>query len=639
MDGNTGLDGNTALFLALDLDKAFFPQDLIPGNIDALDATIEGFNNIGVSCLTAGNGFARVTTGHGWTGEAADAFDSAMHLEPGRWTSVGQALGGTAKALEPYRDVLRDAQRDAAVALGNWRSGKQLKLFGQSEQGDKLQDEAVKKLSNARTSVSQAAAVAARLLAQYRDVLPQKPGMWQRFADGFSDTFNTLGQEAADFAGGVSDGVISTVSGFEHINPRSPYNDTHQQEYKAQMHHVGQEVAHLATHPQEAATDIGNAAKGFFNTIEHNPGRAWGELLPQVLASVATGSVGDVAEVGADVGMAAGKIADGAGDLAATAEAGGGDVVTSTADGAGRARLPDRTGNARRLAGGVAETDATVTGGVTTAGDGLSNVEQDIARIHLGKAAPFGPSGITAAEAAQMADEAVTAVTGAADRILGQVEQDLWWLDDAVHPATGELARPAASASDYFSPKYQVSPDDPQFRRTFGPAMQRRRNELWALRRAHPELDHVSTNELYALTRIPPDADGVSKAVQSGDPRHLPNADPMIRHMASALHKLPDTRSGPVMTGFEVRPDDLPHFLDGYQQGAVVQMPGVTVAHGAEQLGNVQVWVDSSHAKDLTFINPHDGKVVAWSPGTRFRVLSKWHNPSTGQWEIHLTDG
>jgi hypothetical protein len=47
------------------LDTAGVPQDLIAGNPDALDTTIEGLMTLGVSAQDAGSGLSRLCTGEG----------------------------------------------------------------------------------------------------------------------------------------------------------------------------------------------------------------------------------------------------------------------------------------------------------------------------------------------------------------------------------------------------------------------------------------------------------------------------------------------------------------------------------------------------------------------------------------------
>jgi hypothetical protein len=295
-----------SLFGGHTLDTAHSPEDLIPGSVQALDATIAGLVVLGVSSQDAASGMARLCTGEGWTGAAAEGFRAAFQMEPGRWSSVGEALGNAGQALKPYRDAVQAAQGEAWVAMREWRQAQhattvalagyqQLRrvydaatVLGQqasplppfTDPGVAGRAAAEARLAAARSRVSEAAVAVMRVLADCRDALPAEPGAWTRFGEGFVDTFSTIGTQAADFVGGAVDTTISMVAGVAKMNPNSDYNLTHPQQYQHRLDEAGQIVAHVAEHPVTALQSMVDSAKQAWS---HDPGRAAGSLVPGVV--------------------------------------------------------------------------------------------------------------------------------------------------------------------------------------------------------------------------------------------------------------------------------------------------------------------------------------------------------------------
>jgi hypothetical protein len=393
------------------LDTARGPEDLIPGDLDALDATIAGLTKLGVSAQDAGAGMARLCTGQGWTGPAAEAFRAAWQLEPDRWSSLGDALANAAQVLEPYRDAVRHGQGEALVALEQWRQAQQLSAVAAAEYrrlqdayqaarlvgrpvsalpafqdpGSALRAAAIARLSAACTRVADARLPALRILAASRDALPPEPGAWQRFADGFVDTFSTVGTQAQDFAGGAVDATINSIGTIQRLNPASPYNVTHPADYRRRLDEAGHAVTNLVEHP---GATLRSMAQNAVQVWTHNPGRALGSLLPGVLLGAATGGVGGAATAGSD-------LVEGATEEATTVAGSAGEDMAQAVGPVGSppAGFPSPDG-------GLASADHAAATQISNAGLGLDTVEADLAKIHVHVPDGTGPSTAAPTDAA-----------------------------------------------------------------------------------------------------------------------------------------------------------------------------------------------------------------------------------------------
>jgi hypothetical protein len=401
-----------SLFGGHTLDTALTADDLIPGNPDALDTTIAGLIALGVSGQDAGSGMTRLCTGEGWTGAAAEGFRAAFQMEPGRWSSLGQALTDAGHGLKQYRDAVHAAQGEARVAMEEWRHAQQATaiaavsfqrvrdayeaagLLGQqagppptfTDPGAAGRAAAEARLAAARTRVAEAGLAAMRVLADARDALPAEPGVWTRFGEGFVDTFSTFGTQAADFAGGALDTTISMVGSVEKMNATSGYNITHPQEYQHRLDEAGQVVANVVEHPVTTMQSMVDSAKQAWS---HDPGRAAGSLVPAVVLGVATGGAGDAAAAGTELADTA------ASELETVAQAAGQDTIAAadTASGTGGG-VADSSVNATPRWGswdfGPTGGDAQAAGEIQDSGAGLAKAEHDLSgvHVHLDPAAP-----------------------------------------------------------------------------------------------------------------------------------------------------------------------------------------------------------------------------------------------------------
>jgi hypothetical protein len=594
-----------SLFGGHTLDTAHTAEDLIPGNLDAVDATIAGLITLGVSGQDAGSGMARLCTGEGWTGAAAEGFRAAFH--PGA------------------------AGRAAAEA----------------------------RLAAARTRVVEAGLAAARVLTDARDALPAEPGMWTRFGEGFVDTVSAFGTQAADFAGGALDTTISMVGTVEKMNPLSAYNVTHPQQYLHRLGEAGHLVVTVAGHP---VTTVRSMVDNAEQEWSHDPGRAAGSLVPAVVVGVTTAGVGDAAVAGAEVADAA------AGELETMAEAVGQDTITAAGTASGADGVADSSVHATPRSGSwdfgpTGSGDVQAAAEIQDSGTGLAKAEHDLSDIHVHlDPTPAGQNPVTAAagDAARSEtpahsvsqstqwgsfggwDQPASAVSGvdaaAAARIdaagtgLGQVERDLAGIH--VNPQAGS----ANQVPSYLDPEYKANDLARQAYRDKWRTTEQDRAWLDNVRRGWPRAARMSDQELLAVERyLSPDGALMNSALQAGDHAALAELEPELLNLTSALNKLPNYR-GTVSRGLDVKTSDLGDFLLRYEPGTTIREPGFTTTSTQQPFrGNVRIYVNATHGKDISKLMSAPNQVV-FPAGEAFKVAAREFDQTTKMWTIYLDD-
>lgn len=717
----------SGLFGGDTLDTARRPDDLIPGCLDALDATIAGLTKLGVSGQDAAAGMGRLCTREGWTGAAADAFRAAWRMEPDRWSGLGDALANAAQALEPYRDELRHGQGEAMIAMVEWRQAQRVtaaatlvhqrlqgaydaaRLLGQSvnappgfdDPGAAGRAAAIARLSAARTRVGQAAMAAVRILAESRDALPAEPGAWQRFADGFVDTFSTLGTQAEDFAGGAVDATIGLAGTVQRLNPGSPYNETHPAQYEHRLDEAGQAAANVVAHPGAAVRSMVNGA---VQTWTHDPGRALGSLVPGMLLGAATGGVGEAA--------AAGSLAEGAADELTTMAGVAGDDAAQAVDAAALSdAVPASSVNATTpwgswtLSTQAGEADAAVAAGVQDSGAGLAQAERDLSTLHVhpdvgpsvqqpvigdSSVHPVGvpahsvsrtpewgtfggwdlPARTLTTNPVAAADNAAAQAVRAAGGGLSQAERDLSEIriqpSPSARSAVGGTPMPDRSVGGFdLTPPPRSAPAPTPLHAGRLPTDYTDRGYLvdGAVQRAYldryppspadlqwlddirlrwPQAKNLTDADLLALHQYKTSAYALNRALRSGNAARIEALDDEIRVTASALNKLPDYR-GVVMRarGVNLHPRQLERILRAYEPGRLVQEPGFTsTAKQPPGYGVIEYRIQSQHGKDISPMMGQDTGVqeVLFPPGSRFRVEARSYDPKTEKWEIYLTN-
>ncbi|HEX5121360.1 MAG TPA: hypothetical protein VFW65_39755 [Pseudonocardiaceae bacterium] len=80
--------------------------ELLPGDPDTLDGTVQMLNSYGDMLTEAGTGLQRIDTADGWFGTAADGFHKAFQGQPGKWIEAGGCFHSAAQAVGNYATTL-----------------------------------------------------------------------------------------------------------------------------------------------------------------------------------------------------------------------------------------------------------------------------------------------------------------------------------------------------------------------------------------------------------------------------------------------------------------------------------------------------------------------------------------------------
>jgi len=100
----------------LDLWNAYDAGDLIDGSPDKVEEDARRLRRCAGRFEEIGDDLRR-TRAEGWTGHAADTFESEMQRHPKHWCTAAAALENVAKALDTYAESLRQALKDADEAI------------------------------------------------------------------------------------------------------------------------------------------------------------------------------------------------------------------------------------------------------------------------------------------------------------------------------------------------------------------------------------------------------------------------------------------------------------------------------------------------------------------------------------------
>lgn len=670
-----------------DLSDAILPQDLIPGSVEQIDATINALVSVGVPCQDVGDTLPKLDT-QAWTGPAAQAFHAVYDPQPEVWIFLGVGLNHLSDALKTWRDAVQHGQAEAGLALQEYHEAQAMThasmdayqqqvqahndavvgaamgitpapapLLPMDDLGASLRQQAIQRLADARQAVADAEGQAILAVGAARDALPEQPSAVQRFGDDVADNLTTLGTQLSDAGQGAADAVAGMVDTLQAINPADPQNTAHPAQYAQRMATLVQGVGHDLAHPIDTAESMADNAR---SEIAHDPGRFLGALLPNLAMGMVTDGAGEVA------GEAAETAATGAEDTVGLSM-----VDTRPLDGINPSGDPAAHSVTRSTPWGswvpdLSSADAAAAAGVKQAGAGLAQVERDLAGVHVSTertdtvtpardtqpavdppmagptrlpvsststTTPWGTFGRVAATGTTEAS--ATAGIDAAGSGLGQVERELATIQVHAEPDQSFSGR---LVPGYLRPDYRLGDLNRQAYQAKWPNTAEDNALLNEVRRVWPEAGGLFDQELLALDRFAsPEGALINNALWSGDDAALAEMDTEIRALVSALNKLPDHR-GPVTHSVQVEPRDWGMYLHEYEPGATVWEPGFLAASKQTPYrGNIRFHIQSRHGKDISPMVPGRNPVV-FPAGERFTVIAREFDERTSTWNIYLDD-
>lgn len=652
------------------------PRDLVAGDPEAVSRTIDGLATVGDAVDRTADGLLRIDTASIWSGPASDAFREYFRGKPQLWAELAEALSGAAGALVPYRDTLRWAQAEAAAAIAEYRHGEQVteaaerdfqaavEAYEQAgvtvagvapappvfhDPGEGVRAAARERLDRARGRLAEQASETAGHVDAHRNALPDRPGLIKRLAFDAIDEGKFQLTQGADVVAGAREAVTDLATFIAAVNPARAYNLTHPADYLQNLHTFAQGVQHGVTHPVELGKAITQ-----WDTWKDSPGRAGGNLLPDLLASLLSGGAGAASRIG------------------------------STAGRLGRSAMPDTGAIARHA-------DDTIPAGRP---DGARPGSQ-----HTDGSMPdFGPRSSDPHPAELGPDPSVEPRNGPPERPAEEPYPDHddpynppeldqphspaeiapttghrdpnWDYDDPFDPADldaepldrqhpspepsqredmqprtgGEPPRDSPqSQTDYIdNPSYKAGPDVHEtYHDQFGSITDQQRRMLDHWRQEHyQQLSHLDDSELLALDRYPSNHTDINRALREHDLDALHEFEPQVRELVSGLNKLP-IYEGAVYRGINIDPEHLSSFLDAYRTGDFIREPGFLSADMAMPYqGNVQFVIDSVNGVHVPRLSDsmfglHE---VMWTPGNLFQVRGITVDEATNTVMIRLSD-
>jgi hypothetical protein len=320
---------------------------LVPGDPDRVAWLAREYGRYAGGACDAARALRRIDTGD-WVGPAGDAFRDAIGEVPDKLERGQAAFARAAACLSDYARVLREAQADAAAAIGRYDTGAAATARWRDQPDapphdpgadDRLAAEHI--LTAARDRVTTAAGSAAAAIRRYDtgaaatarwrdqpDAPPHDPGADDRLAaehilTAARDRVTTAAGRAATVledarqgaphepgllskavhaVGSFFRGAAEATWGLAQLSYRlSPaYALSDPAGYVTNLEHLGKGVAYGVEHPKE----LGKALLDW-DTWSEDPARALGHLVPDLVLAAATMG-------GSEAGVAAGRVARGA---------------------------------------------------------------------------------------------------------------------------------------------------------------------------------------------------------------------------------------------------------------------------------------------------------------------------------------
>lgn len=212
-------------------------------------------------------------------------------------------------------------------------------------------------------------------------------------------------------------------------------------------------------------------------------------------------------------------------------------------------------------------------------------------------------------------------------------------LDDAAGSADSAAARDTSYAGN---PDFRSSEEDrAAFRSQYG----NYDTQAAAVRDVvaqHPELQGIPEEDLVGVRGYTTNDyyKPMNAALRDGDPAGLATYDPHIRTGTSGLNQLPQYE-GAVSRG--INPADPAAVASHYEPGTTVTENPFTSTDTRQAFpGSVQFNIQSHTGRDVSNLSEFGGagpeSEVLFPPGTKFNVLSRTYDSTSGQWTIGLEE-
>lgn len=290
------------------------PEELVPGDDTGLEHLAATMRRYGDGCADAARTLRTIDDG-AWVGEAADVFRSHVGELPGKLQTAASAFGEAGRVLDSFVTDLHLARQQARRAIDIYAAAEQTTHRWQQARtdyrtavegyrrdhpessfdpddaglrapavhdpgaGERLRAERL--LSEARADVDDAAQAAARALRHAGELAPDEPGLLSRAVGQLGQFFAGAGEALY----GLAEFAFKLSPAYLLIDPEG---------YVENAVGLGKGLVYGLQHPKE----FGKALLDW-DTWAHNPARALGHLVPDLLLALATGGAGTAAVRGA----------------------------------------------------------------------------------------------------------------------------------------------------------------------------------------------------------------------------------------------------------------------------------------------------------------------------------------------------
>jgi hypothetical protein len=269
-------------------------SSLVPGDPDQVEWLAREYGRYAGGACDAARALRRIDTG-AWVGPAGNAFREAIGEVPDKLDRGQAAFARAATTLTDYARVLRAAQADAGAAIrrqadGEAATARWLQLPEDERSSydpgadDRLAAEHI--LTAARHHVENAARRGAEALDEARAHAPHEPGLLSKAVHAVGSFLAGAGEATW----GLAEFAFKLSPTYALIDPAG---------FVEHAENLGQGVVYGIEHPKE----LGKAMLDW-DTWAHDPARALGHLVPDLLLALATAGAGEA-------GAAAGRIAEG----------------------------------------------------------------------------------------------------------------------------------------------------------------------------------------------------------------------------------------------------------------------------------------------------------------------------------------
>ncbi|NUU21165.1 MAG: RHS repeat protein, partial [Streptomycetaceae bacterium] len=281
------------------LTGASTPEQLLPGDIDALEALARQLKAFEGSAGQSAQRIRELDNPCLWTGKASEGFREDMGELPKKLEKASSAFLSASTALfdcaRKMRDLRTRCQNEvipkassAAAVTANWNAAKaeydaavargedktmSLMKPAKSDPGDTMMDDAKDILKKLRDDWNDAEDDAAKILKDKADDAPKG-------GDKVLDAFK-------DFLGGAWDATLDLASTAYNLSPIRAAIDP--EGYYTDLSAMKQGIVFAATNP----VDFAKAAVSWDEWLK-NPFRAAGMLVPDLVLTTATGGAGKV---------------------------------------------------------------------------------------------------------------------------------------------------------------------------------------------------------------------------------------------------------------------------------------------------------------------------------------------------------